>query len=77
MNDVERLLTWMKERNLNIKQMAREMRMPYQTVYHAVTVRGEKAGNDTITGSFIVRFTATYGFDEATKIFSEYMMAAA
>lgn len=73
MNDIERLRAWMEKRALTTKQLAREMRMPYQTVYHTVTVRGERAGNETLTGSFIVRFTATYGFDVAREIFSEYM----
>jgi hypothetical protein len=71
MNDIERLQQWMKHRNLNTRKMAAEMDMPFQTAYQAITVRGEKAGKDTVTGNFVVRFIATYGYETAASIFSE------
>jgi hypothetical protein len=70
MTDIERLREWMRQRDLTTKQMAREMEMPYATVYHAVIERGEKAGKDTITGNFVVRFAATYGMELAAEIFA-------
>lgn len=73
MNDIERLRDWMNQRELTTRQMATEMGMPFQTVYHALVVRGEKAGNGGIAGNLIVRFIATYGYEEAAQIFGELM----
>jgi hypothetical protein len=73
MNDIERLQQWMDENRLNTRMMAEQMGMPFQTAYQAITVRGKKAGKDTVTGNFVVRFIATYGYETASTIFTECM----
>lgn len=74
MSDVERVNQWMDKRGLGKKQMARDMGLSYINVYHTLVVRGEKSGE--IAGNFIVRFIATYGIEEARKVFSELAVAA-
>lgn len=71
MNDTERLQEWMNQRNTNLKQVSREMGIPYATAYHAVVERPSKQDNDHITGNFVVRFIATYGIENASGIFAE------
>lgn len=67
--DLERLENWMKKRGLSKKQMAREMGITYINLYHTMVVRYPKTNK--IAGNFIVRFSATYGSEVATEIFSE------
>lgn len=69
MTDIGRLDKWMLERGKNKKQLAREMGLSYINVYHTMVVRGKETGE--VAGNFIVRFIATYGYDEARKVFAE------
>lgn len=69
MNDVQRVNKWMAARGLTKKQMAREMGLSYITFYHGLVKRGKKFG--TVPGSFVVKFIAAYGIDEAREVFAE------
>ena len=69
MTDIGRLDKWMLERGKNKKQLAREMGLSYINVYHTLVFRGKDTGE--VAGNFIVRFIATYGYEEARKVFAE------
>lgn len=69
MNDIDRLNEWMLAKDINKKRLAREMGLSYINVYHTMVVRGKETGE--VAGSFIVRFFATYGYEEARKVFAE------
>ena len=66
MNDLERLRDWMREKEMSVWQLAREMGTPRHTVYFAV-VRREK-----LSDHFVKTFIRRYGMDEGVKIFQEY-----
>jgi len=63
MNEIERLKVWLIERNYSLRQLAREMGMPYQTLYHQVIVR------ERITGDTRWIFMQRFGLDDANRIF--------
>ena len=66
MNDIERLKEWMKERDLSVWDLAREMGLARHTVYFVVERR------KNITETFAKRFVEHYGWDVASKIFVEH-----
>lgn len=63
MNELERLQAWSTEQGFSLPQLAREMDMPYQTLYHQVVVRKR------ITGDTRWAFMRRFGLDEANRIF--------
>lgn len=70
MTDLERLRDWMREKNLTVWQLAREMGTPRHTVYSVVVVR------KNITDHFVTRFIKRYGMEEGSKIFQEHFAPA-
>lgn len=63
MNEIERLKVWLVERDYSLRQLARELGMPYQTLYHQVIVRGR------ITGDTRWVFLQRFGLEDANRIF--------
>lgn len=63
MNEVERLKQWVEARGYSLRQLSRELGMPYQTLYHQVVVR------ERITGDTRWAFLKCFGLEEANRIF--------
>ncbi len=63
MSEIERLKAWIEERGYSLRQLAREMGMPYQTLYHQVIVR------ERITGDTRWTFMKRFGLEEANRVF--------
>jgi hypothetical protein len=67
MTDIERLRHWMADKNIKTKPLAREMGMPYLTLYTILERRGRP------TYGLVTSFTKRYGSDTARAIFQEYL----
>lgn len=63
MNDKERLLQWMKERNISMSQLARA------TGDHTSAISMMTNGPREVNQAFKWRFGEAFGFDVATQIF--------
>lgn len=67
MTDIGRLRDWMALRDIKMKALAREMEMPYLTLYTILERRGRA------TYGLVSSFTKRYGADEARAIFQEFL----
>lgn len=71
MSDIDRLLAWCKERDMDLHQLAKAMGLTYINVYHTVKARPKRNQCDRVNGNFIVRFIVAFGYTEAAAIFKE------
>ena len=70
MSDIDRLRAWMHEKNLKLPQLARDMNVPYITLYSILERRRH------LTDNFVTRFIRCYGSDEAETIFEDFLAPA-
>jgi plasmid maintenance system antidote protein VapI len=67
MTDIDRLYAWMTERDLSLYGLAREMGIPYNTLYKMVVQR------HTLSDKFMLRFIQLYGCDLAVQVFPSHL----
>lgn len=65
MNESERLEAWMKDKGFNITSLSEAIGDSYSTVWFIV--KGERPVND----AFKWRFAQRFGYDEATRLFTQ------
>lgn len=65
MTENERILAWMKERNIGNSELAAAMGISYDLAYKVTT------GQRIITDTFRWRFAQAYGYEEATRLFTQ------
>lgn len=71
MTDIDRLRSWMNDREYSMKQLAREMNTPYITIYTIIKRR------EQITDMFVTRFIRRFGMDEAQIVFESSLAPTA
>jgi transcriptional regulator with XRE-family HTH domain len=62
-DNLTQLSTWMRERELSLADLARQMDLDYSYLWRIA--QGERP----ITNSFIGKFSQVFGFDEAGRVF--------
>jgi plasmid maintenance system antidote protein VapI len=64
---IEQLYVWLAARDQTLYGLAREMGVPYNTLYQMVVQR------HTITDKFLLRFIRQYGCAEAVQVFPSHL----
>jgi plasmid maintenance system antidote protein VapI len=65
MTENERILEWMKTRNIGNSDLATAMGISYDLAYKVTT------GQRIITDAFKWQFQQAYGYEEATRLFTQ------
>lgn len=71
MNDNERILAWMKERNIGNSELAAALGISYDLAYKVTT------GQRIVTDAFKWQFQQAYGYEEASRLFAQPQQEAA
>lgn len=70
-DDIKRLQSWMKSKELGNKELARAMNIPYITVHTIIERRG------ATTDQFVNRFIRRFGYDVAREVFASHLAPVA
>lgn len=68
MTDLDRLNLWMKQNDLTVWQLARELGVSRHTVYSVLVTRKK------ITDAFVTSFIRRFGAAEAMEIFTAHLL---